>query len=256
MTKSCLVAIVTGGANGIGEATVRCFARKGYTVIIADMDHKNGRKIERELKDAGYPVQFCQTDIGCEDSIKEMVEQTILAWGVITTLVNCAGCFIMKGIDASLGDWETCLKVNVIGYALCAKYAVPHMRADQNPSIINISSISALIAQPNFVTYSAAKGAVSSMTRCMALDLASKGIRVNAVCPGTIWTKSNEEYTMKNKGLDRKMADLDPEMGGRHILGRVGDPEEIASVVVFLASSSSTFITGANIPVDGGYTVL
>jgi dihydroanticapsin dehydrogenase len=130
------------------------------------------------------------------------------------------------------------------------------MRKQKGGAIIHICSISAFIAQPGFVTYSTTKGAIASMTRCMALDLAKDNIRVNAVNPGTVWTDSNRDFIQKTLGYDRREAETDPNIGGKHVLKRTADPEEIANCVLFLASNRSSFITASNLMVDGGYTAL
>ena len=248
--------IITGGANGIGYACAVEFLKEGANVVLADLSVPAGLKSEKELS---YKYEnrclFVHTDTGEENSIKQMVSKTTEKFGSISTLVNGAASFIMKGIDASATDWSKICSVNITGYALCAKYCLPSMIDSGEGIIVNICSISAIIAQPGFVTYSATKGAIASMTRCMALDLAKHNIRVNAISPGTVWTKSNEKFHREVMHMDRSEADKHPEIGGAHVLHRVADPKEIADVVVFLASKKSSFITGENVVVDGGYTV-
>lgn len=158
----------------------------------------------------------------------------------------------MEGVGASQATWQRSFTVNAIGYALWINHFVKALPKGREGAIVNVSSISAHIAQPDFATYSAAKGAVSSMTRCFAFDLAPS-IRVNAVSPGTIWSESNARFIKENLGLDREAADADPGIGGRHVLQRCGDPEEVANAVVFLCSSTASFVTGAELLVDGGY---
>jgi dihydroanticapsin dehydrogenase len=161
----------------------------------------------------------------------------------------------MKGIDAAAEDWARIAATNIAGPALCAKYTVPEMRKVGGGAIVNICSISALIAQGEYLTYSATKGALLTMTRCMALDLARDKIRVNAVSPGTVWTEANARFIKQVYGLDRAGADKHPEVGGQHLFERTADPEEIASVVAFLASAEASFMTGENVVVDAGYTI-
>jgi dihydroanticapsin dehydrogenase len=139
-----------------------------------------------------------------------------------------------------------------MGPALVAKHVVPEMRKVGGGAIVNLGSISSFIAQPQFVTYNASKGAVANMTRCMAMDLAADHIRVNAVCPGTVWT-SIVERLAREKGLDRASAEQHPDFGGSHMIKRMAEPREIAHAILFLASDEASFITAENLMVDGGY---
>ena len=160
---------------------------------------------------------------------------------------------MLKGIDATPEEWRQILDVNVMGPALVAKHVVPLMRQAGGGAIVNIASMSSFIAQPEFVTYNASKAALATMTRCMALDLAPDKIRVNAVCPGTVWTQIVQRLT-RERGMDRAEADAHPDWGGAHILKRIAEPREIAYSVLFLASEEASFITGSHLMVDGGYT--
>jgi dihydroanticapsin dehydrogenase len=171
----------------------------------------------------------------------------------VNILVNNAAIFILKSIDATVDEWRQILAVNVIGPALVVKHAVPEMRKAGGGAIVNLGSMSSFIAQPNFVTYNTSKSAIANMTRCMALDLVEDNIRVNAVCPGAIWTPIVERLT-KERGLDRAAADKHPDFGGGHMIKRIGEPREIANAILFLASDEASFITGENLMVDGGYT--
>ncbi|WP_031934302.1 SDR family NAD(P)-dependent oxidoreductase [Candidatus Hepatobacter penaei] len=246
--------IVTGGANGIGLATVKAFLEKNARVVMADIVQEAGQRAQKELAREKDNCLFIPTDTGCESSVQQMVQQAMQTFGPISVLVNGAACFIMKGVEATPQDWEQVCRVGIAGYALCAKHVVPSMKEIGGGAIVNICSISALIAQPHFVTYSATKGAVLSMTRCMALDLAKDNIRVNAVSPGTIWTESNERFHRETLKMNRAQADHDPDIGGKHMLKRTGDPHEVAEAILFLASNKARFITGDNVCVDGGYT--
>ncbi|MCH5586066.1 SDR family oxidoreductase [Shimazuella sp. AN120528] len=248
------VVIITGGAQGIGKATCKEFLHYGASVVIADINSEMGKQTEKELKDSGHPVLFVETDTANEASVLNMVQETISTFGRIDVLVNGAAVFIMRGIEATVEEWRKIMDVNIMGYALCVKHVVPEMMKVGNGAIVNIASTSSFIAQPKYLTYNATKAAVANMTRCMALDLAEHNIRVNAVCPGTVWTKNGEDFTMKTMGLNREQADMHPEIGGAHMLKRTADPDEIASVIVFLASDGSSFITAENVMVDGGYT--
>lgn len=248
------VAVVTGGANGIGFATAKAFLNEGAFVTIADVSEESGLRAEKILSQTfAERCKFIKTDTSCEDDIKRMYQATEKHFGKVSILVNGAARFIMKGIEATPEDWHNICMVNIAGYAMCAKHCLPQMKELGYGTIVNICSISAEIAQPNFVTYSATKGAVASMTRCMALDLAKYNIRVNAVNPGTVWTDSNEKFHREVLNMDRKEADAHPDIGGMHILGRTADPEEIAACILFLASEKASYITAANLTADGGY---
>lgn len=249
------VAIVTGGADGIGKATCVRFASEGAAVVIADINEALGRATAEEIAGSGGLALFVRTDVADEKSIREMVDQTVRTWGRINILVNNAAVFVLKGIDATVEEWREILDVNVIGTSLVTKHVVPEMRKAGGGAIVNLGSISSFIAQPQFVTYNATKAAIATMTRCMALDLAPDKIRVNAVCPGTIWTQIVERIT-REKGMDRAAADADPGWGGACMLKRIADPAEVAAAILFLASEDASYITAAHLMVDGGYTAV
>jgi NAD(P)-dependent dehydrogenase (short-subunit alcohol dehydrogenase family) len=185
--------------------------------------------------------------------VARMAAEAARVFGRIHILVNNAAIFILKGIDATPEEWRQILDVNVMGPALVAKHIVPEIRKAGGGAIVNVASMSSFIAQPNFVTYNSSKAAIATMTRCMALDLAPDNIRVNAVCPGTVWTQIVERLT-RERGLDRAAADAHPDWGGAHILKRIAEPREIANAILFLASDEASFITGSHLMVDGGYT--
>jgi dihydroanticapsin dehydrogenase len=250
------VAIVSGGAQGIGRATVERLAEEDVAVTIADVNADEGRVTVAKLEAAGRPARFVLADVSDEDQVRAAVDATLERFGRIDFLVNCAAVFIMRGVEATVEEWRRVMDVNIMGQALCVKHVVPHMTAVGGGAIVNIASISGHVAQPKYVTYNATKAAVANMTRCLALDLAENGIRVNAVNPGTVWNLNNERYHREVLGMNREQADRDPEIGGRHMLKRTADPEEIASVVAFLLSAESSFITGGNLMVDGGYTAM
>lgn len=249
------VAVVTGGALGIGQATCIRFAEEGAAVAIADINAAAGAETASSITASGGRALFVPTDITNEDSIRNMVQATLPAFGKIDILVNNAAIFILRGIEATPEEWRQILDVNVIGTSLVSKHVVPEIRKAGGGAIVNLGSISSFIAQPQFVTYNATKAAIATMTRCMALDLAVDNIRVNAVCPGTIWTQIVERLA-KEKGLDRAAADKDPTWGGASLLKRVADPREIANVILFLASDEASYVTGAHIMADGGYTAV
>ncbi len=247
------VAVVTGGGSGIGRATCELFADEGAAVVIAEIDAQSGQDAAHIIREDGGRAHSVRTDVTDETSIKNMVAEAVRSFGRIDILVNNAAIFVLRGIDATPEEWRKILDVNVMGPALVAKHVVPEMRKAGGGAIVNLASISSFIAQPQFVTYNSSKAAIANMTRCMALDLAPDNIRVNAVCPGTVWTPIVQRLC-REAGLDRAAADKDPNWGGAHILGRLAEPREIAQAIRFLASDEASFITGENLMVDGGYT--
>jgi len=246
------VAVVTGGGAGIGRATCELFAEEGAAVVIAERNADTGRAVADGITRAGGKVLFVQTDVVDETGIRRMVAEAVKTFGKINVLVNNAGIFVLRGIDATPEEWRQVMDVNIMGPALVAKNVVPEMRKAGGGAIVNLSSISSFIAQPNFVTYNATKAAVASMTRCMAMDLAPDNIRVNAVAPGTVWTQIVERLS-RERGLDRAAAEKDPNFGGSHMIQRMAEPREIAYAILFLASDEASFITAENLMVDGGY---
>ena len=247
------VAVVTGGGDGIGRAICELFAEEGAAVVIAEKNPETGKQTAQHITRSGGRAHFIGTDVADEASVQRMAAETARVFGRVHILVNNAAIFVLKGIDATPEEWRQILDVNVMGPALVAKHVVPLMRKAGGGAIVNIASMSSFIAQPEFVTYNSSKAALATMTRCMALDLAPDKIRVNAVCPGTVWTQIVQRLT-RERGLDRAAADAHPDWGGAHILKRIAEPREIAYAVLFLASEEASFITGSHLMVDGGYT--
>ena len=248
------VAIVTGGSAGIGEATVEVFAEEGAKVVIADIDGEQGQALAAKLEAAGYEALFVQTDVSDAAQAQRLTEETVKRFGRVDVLVNNAATFVLKGVEATVEDWQRSLGVNVIGTAQVTKYAVEAMKRNNDGkgqgAIVNLASMSGFIAQPNFVTYSSTKAAILQMTRNLALDLAPFNIRVNAICPGTIVTQATERHRQTvGISMDEFMA----EEGPKHILNRVGQPREVAYPILFLASDEASFITATHLMVDGGY---
>jgi NAD(P)-dependent dehydrogenase (short-subunit alcohol dehydrogenase family) len=246
------VALVTGGGSGIGRATCLRFAEEGASVVVAEIDEKRGRAVADEIHGTGGRAIFVRTDVADETSIRETIARAAAEFGRIDILVNSAAVFVLKGIDATVEEWRKILDVNVMGSALMAKHVVPHLRKAGGGAIVNLGSISSFIAQPQFVTYNTTKTAILGLTRCLALDLAPDNIRVNAVCPGAVWTPIVMELTAR-EGMDRKAADANPQWGAAHMIKRIADPREIASAILFLSSSDASFVTAESLMVDGGY---
>jgi NAD(P)-dependent dehydrogenase (short-subunit alcohol dehydrogenase family) len=239
-------AIVTGGAAGIGRATVEQLLAEGCSVTIGDYSDA-GEALAQKLSDDGKKVQAVKGDIGEESDCRTLIERAAAKWGRIDYLVNNAFSFIAKGADATRQDWDRIMHVGPIGYATISALAAPHMKTAGGGAIVNVSSVSALAAQPNRWTYNAAKGAVYQLTRCQALDFAPMKIRVNSVSPGWIWTA---EVLKAASGDKSKWT---PIWGKFHMLRRLGEPAEVAKAIAFLLSDDASFITAADLPVDGGY---
>lgn len=242
------VAIVTGGAQGIGKAISQRLLADGWRVMIADTDAEACRETARELAEWGE-VRALTTDVSREASVRNMVEKTLAAFGRLDALVNNAGIANPTGgpiEDLELADWNAVIGTNLTGMFLCAKYTVPHLRRTRG-SIVNIASTRALQSEPDTEAYAASKGGIVALTHALAISL-GPAIRVNCVSPGWVdvsgWKKASERTEPKLLVRDHQ----------QHPVGRVGEPEDIASSVAFLLSDAAGFITGQNLVVDGGMT--
>jgi len=247
------VALVTGGADGIGAATAELLAEHGASVVIGDIDDRGGAEVRDRIIAAGGKAVFVHADISRPGDAGSLVTSAEITFGRLDILVNNAAAFVLKGIEATPEDWHRSLDVNVIGTAMVTRAAVSLMRKGGGGAIVNLASISSFVAQPAFVTYSATKAAILQMTRNLALDLAPDGIRVNCVCPGTILTRASRDH-MERVGMT--LDDFVAAEAPKHLLNRVGTPREVANAILFLASDDASFITGTHLMVDGGYTAV
>jgi len=240
------LAIVTGGAQGIGKATTKKFLESGISVVIADIDEEAGRETEEEFLSVGN-VKFIKTDVADENMVKNMIEETMRIFGRLDILVNNAGIAINKHIsELTLEEWNKILSVNLTGAFLCAKYAYPCLKKE-NGVIINISSTRAFMSEPNTEAYSASKGGIYALSHALAISL-GPDVRVNCISPG--WIEVSE-WKKRSLRKEPELTELDHK---QHPVGRVGKPEDIANLILFLVSDKASFITGAHFIVDGGMT--
>ena len=247
------VAIVTGAGSGIGAAAARLFAAEGARVGVADRRADAAQSVADEIAAAGGEALALVGDVSADDDARAQVAAVIDAWGRLDVLYNNAGVDATGDVlDLTPEDWERCFAVNVTGTWLCSRHAVPAMEDGGGGSIINQGSVAALVGIRRFAAYCAAKGAVVSLTRAMALDLAARKVRVNCICPGTVLTPLMETMIRErgNGDLDRGIA-MTVE---KYPLGRLGDPDDIARVALFLASDDAAFVTGSIYTADGGMT--
>ncbi|MFF2483029.1 SDR family NAD(P)-dependent oxidoreductase [Paenibacillus sp. NPDC058071] len=239
------VAIVTGGASGIGLETVKLFVREGAKAVIADFAEQ-GQEVAEQLKKEGFEAHFVKTDVTREDDVKKMVEETVEKYGRVDILFANAGIAKdAKGDELSLEAWQRTVDINLTGVFLSDKYVIEQMlKQGEGGAIVNCGSIHSHVGKGSVTAYAAAKGGVKLLTQTLGIDYAKDGIRVNAVCPGYIDTP-----------LLSKLSDaVKQHLIGLHPIGRLGRPEEIAKAVLFLASEDASFVTGTSILVDGGYT--
>jgi len=259
------VAIVTGGASGLGRASAMALAREGAAVVVTDLDTAGGEATVAAVREAGGMASFAEHDVGDEAQWSRVVEATRAAHGRLDVVVNNAGIGVTNALlDITLGEWRRVMRVNLDGVFLGTRAAVQAMRAtDPGPnetgggSIINISSILGLVGAPDAAAYAASKGGVRLFTKAAALECAAKGwkIRINSIHPGYIWTPMVQSG-VKRRALRANTAEdaVRDYLLAQHPIGRLGRPGDIANGVVFLASDESSFMTGAELVIDGGYT--
>jgi meso-butanediol dehydrogenase/(S,S)-butanediol dehydrogenase/diacetyl reductase len=244
------VVLVTGSTTGIGEACARVFALSGDTVMVSGRNEARGRRVVDEIRSAGGAAEFAPVDLRMPGACDALVAQTVDRLGGLDVLVNNAGIlYSATAVDTTDEQWLDTMAVNVSALFYLSRAAIRHMRGRGRGAIVNVASEWGLNGEPNHVAYCASKGAVLQITRCMALDHAQDGIRVNSVCPGEIHTRMVDEI-LARKGGDAA-ANLRSLAAGIP-MRRLASPEEVAWCVHFLASDRASYVTGANLPVDGG----
>lgn len=247
------VALVTGGALGIGAATCELMAREGATVAVTDVLVDDGEALALKIRESGGNARFWQLDVSDEDQVKNVFSQVADEFGKLDTLVNNAGIAgASKPTDElTAEEWDEVMNVNVRGLFFCTKHAIAHLRRAGGGSIVNLSSIYGIISAEDIPPYHASKGAVRLMSKTDALIYAKENIRVNSVHPGFIWTPLVEEFAGRGGG-DTQAARRS--LDDRHPVGHVGEPDDIAYGIVYLASDEAKFVTGSELVIDGGYT--
>jgi NAD(P)-dependent dehydrogenase (short-subunit alcohol dehydrogenase family) len=239
------ICIVTGGAQGIGEACIRRFAREGAAVVIADIDDARGAALAAEL--GGL---FVHCDVGDKLQVEAVVAQTLAAHGRIDVLVNNAGIFRAADfLDMTEEDFDAVLRVNLKGAFLMGQAVACEMAKAGRGSIVNMSSVNGVLAIPTIAGYNVSKGGINQLTRVMALSLADKGIRVNAVAPGTIATELAAKAVLTSEEATARIMSRTP-------MRRLGEPSEIADTVAYLASDAASYVTGEIVVADGGRMTL
>lgn len=243
------VAIITGSARGMGRAEAELFAKEGAKVVVADILENEAKETAEKINKDGYEAMAVKLDVTKADEWKKVVEQVTEKWGKVDVLVNNAGILSMRGVeDAPEEEWDRVMNINAKSQFLGIKYVLPAMKKATKGSIINISSIYGLIGSGAAVAYHASKGASRLLTKTVAAELAKYNIRVNSIHPGVIRTPMTDELLKGEQSAK--------ELLGTTVLGRPAEPEEVANGALFLASDDSSFMTGSELVIDGGYTAL
>jgi len=241
------VALVTGGSSGIGEATAMAFAEAGARTVVADVQADAGRETVERIRSAGGEASFVEADVSNPGDVDAMVQHALDVYGRLDCAFNNAGIEgeMASTVDCTEQTWDRVIEINLKGVWLCMKHEIPAMLQDGGGAIVNCASVAGLVGFRNLPAYCASKGGVVELTRATALEYAEAGVRVDAVCPGVIRTPMVERVIQGDPALEAEFTALEP-------LGRLGEPEEIASSVLWLCSDSASFVTGHALVADGG----
>ena len=241
------VALISGGARGMGAVEAKLFAEEGAQVIIGDMLEEEGRKVEAEINEAGGECVFVSLDVRSEEAWQNAVNEAVSRYGKLDILVNNAGIYRAHNVEETTSDeWDQVMDINAKGVFLGTKHAIPAMRDAGGGSIVNISSVAGLVGSRATSAYNASKGAVRLLTKSTSIQYASDGIRANSVHPGTIETPMTEGF-LADPSMRQDRMDRTP-------IGRLGKPEDVAYGALFLASDEASFMTGSELVIDGGRT--
>ena len=241
------VAIVTGGARGQGAAEARLLAEEGAKVVIGDVLDQEGSKVAAEIAEAGQDAIYLHLDVTSEEDWRHAIETAVSSFGKLNVLVNNAAIWRKGTVEETTTEhWDAVLEVNAKGVFLGTKLAIPEMRKAGGGSIINISSTGGLVGSPRSSAYIASKGAVRLFTKATAIQYGAEGIRANSLHPGVVDTAMGEQVFPEGKSREAAIAN--------NVLGRLGTPEDIAYGVLYLASDESSFVTGSELVIDGGFT--
>jgi NAD(P)-dependent dehydrogenase (short-subunit alcohol dehydrogenase family) len=246
------VSIITGAGAGLGREMALLFAREGSKVVLAELKEESGRRVAQEIETAGGSALLVQIDVSRSADVERMARETVRAFGQIDILVNNAGINPSRVplAEASEAHWDLTLAVNLKGVFLCSKAVLPEMMRRRQGSILHIASAAGLIGCSSRAAYSASKGGVVGLTRNMAVDYARYHIRVNSLCPGFVETELTHDYFEAR----RKDSAAWEHIIGLHALDRIGKPSDVAYAALFLVSDEAPWITGLNLPIDGGFT--
>lgn len=249
------IALVTGAGSGIGREIALLYAKQGAFVVVADIQAEAAAKVVEEINALDGKGKALPLDVRDEEQVRSTFAALVQEQGHFDILVNNAGVsHVGNVLETSVDDWDKLMAVNARGVFLCAKYAVTQMLG-QNPAggvIVNMASVAGMIGIDRRFPYSASKGAVISMTRSIAIDFVTQGIRCNAICPGTVHTPFVEGYLARN--FPGHEDETRQQLHARQPLGRMGRPDEIAYAALYLASDEAAFVTGSTLVIDGGWT--